>query len=220
MRGPTASSSRCRSARQVAAVIADHLAPSAPSLDVGWSRPTSPGRWRRICRPMPVSFRLIRSPARIPLNAASPNSSSRTSRHRHAGSRAGGGRDVIASYGLTEGRDDVAGAPRHAGASPPHIPHLIAYNIVGSLAADLEKVLNRGDRSRSLATSPASRPRSTMWRDVFPHNREAVLRCLASFIEDPSCCSGGDGEKLFEHFTRTRGDWRAFDFGQDTTAPD
>ena len=109
-----------------------------------------------------------------------------------------------------------------------HIPHLIAYNIVGT-AADLEKVsasevikFSAGgfrDFTRIAASDP------TMWRDVFLHNREAVLEMLGRFIEDlfvlQRAVRFGDGDKLFEHFTRTRAIRRdILDQGQDTTAPD
>ncbi|MBV5262924.1 prephenate/arogenate dehydrogenase family protein [Pinisolibacter aquiterrae] len=109
-----------------------------------------------------------------------------------------------------------------------HIPHLIAYNIVGT-AADLEKVSESevikfsAGGFRDFTRIAASDP--TMWRDVFLHNREAVLEMLGRFIEDlfvlQRAVRFGDGEKLFEHFTRTRAIRRGIlDLGQDTTAPD
>lgn len=109
-----------------------------------------------------------------------------------------------------------------------HIPHLIAYNIVGT-AADLEKVSESevikfsAGGFRDFTRIAASDP--TMWRDVFLHNREAVLEMLGRFIEDlfvlQRAVRFGDGEKLFEHFTRTRKIRREIlDIGQDTAAPD
>lgn len=109
-----------------------------------------------------------------------------------------------------------------------HIPHLIAYNIVGT-AADLEKVSESevikfsAGGFRDFTRIAASDP--TMWRDVFLHNREAVLEMLGRFIEDlfvlQRAVRFGDGEKLFEHFTRTRAIRRGIlDLGQDTAAPD
>jgi cyclohexadieny/prephenate dehydrogenase len=109
-----------------------------------------------------------------------------------------------------------------------HIPHLIAYNIVGT-AADLEKVSESevikfsAGGFRDFTRIAASDP--TMWRDVFLHNRDAVLEMLGRFIEDlfvlQRAVRFGDGEKLFEHFTRTRAIRRGIlDLGQDTAAPD
>ncbi|MCE1235599.1 MAG: prephenate/arogenate dehydrogenase family protein [Hyphomicrobiales bacterium] len=109
-----------------------------------------------------------------------------------------------------------------------HIPHLIAYNIVGT-AADLEKVSESevikfsAGGFRDFTRIAASDP--TMWRDVFLHNREAVMEMLGRFIEDlfvlQRAVRFGDGEKLYEHFTRTRAIRRGIlDIGQDTAAPD
>ena len=58
------------------------------------------------------------------------------------------------------------------------------------------------DFTRIAASDP------TMWRDVFLANKEAVLEMLGTFNEDLSkltrAIRRGDGEALFEHFTRTR----------------
>ncbi len=108
-----------------------------------------------------------------------------------------------------------------------HVPHLIAYNIVGT-ADDLEKVtasevikFSAGgfrDFTRIAASDP------TMWRDVFVHNKEAVLEILGRFSEDLSALQRairwGDGEQLFELFTRTRNIRRSIiEEGQETDAP-
>jgi cyclohexadieny/prephenate dehydrogenase len=109
-----------------------------------------------------------------------------------------------------------------------HIPHLIAYNIVGT-AADLETVTESevikfsAGGFRDFTRIAASDP--TMWRDVFLHNRPAVLEMLGRFIEDlfvlQRAVRFGDGETLFRHFTETRAIRRGIlDIGQDTTAPD
>jgi cyclohexadieny/prephenate dehydrogenase len=63
-----------------------------------------------------------------------------------------------------------------------------------------------------------------MWRDVFLNNREAVLEVLGRFSEDLSALQRairwGDGEALFNLFTRTRAIRRSIiDAGQDTAAP-
>ncbi|WP_416899102.1 MAG: prephenate/arogenate dehydrogenase family protein [Minwuia sp.] len=108
-----------------------------------------------------------------------------------------------------------------------HIPHLIAYNIVGT-ADDLEAVTKSEvikfsaagfrDFTRIAASDP------TMWRDVFLNNREAVLEMLGRFSEDLTALQRairwGDGETLFNLFTRTREIRRAIiDAGQETDAP-
>ena len=109
-----------------------------------------------------------------------------------------------------------------------HIPHLIAYNIVGT-AADLETVTESevikfsAGGFRDFTRIAASDP--TMWRDVFLHNKDAVLEMLGRFIEDlfvlQRAIRFGNGDTLFEHFTETRAIRRGIlDIGQDTAAPD
>ena len=92
-----------------------------------------------------------------------------------------------------------------------HLPHLIAYNIVGT-AADLEEVTQAEvmkysaggfrDFTRIAASDPV------MWRDVFTLNKDAVLEILARFTEDLQALSRairwGEADKLEELFTRTR----------------
>ena len=108
-----------------------------------------------------------------------------------------------------------------------HLPHLIAYNIVGT-AHDLEKVTEgevikySASGFRDFTRIAASDP--TMWRDVFLNNREAVLEVLGRFNEDLAqlqrAVRNGDGKTLFDLFTRTRAIRRAIvDIGQDTAAP-
>ncbi len=108
-----------------------------------------------------------------------------------------------------------------------HLPHLIAYNIVGT-AHDLEQVTEgevikySASGFRDFTRIAASDP--TMWRDVFLNNREAVLEVLGRFNEDLSLLQravrNGDGQTLFDLFTRTRAIRRAIvDIGQDTSAP-
>ena len=92
-----------------------------------------------------------------------------------------------------------------------HLPHLIAYTIVGA-AADLETV-TRGEvikysagGFRDFTRIAASDP--VMWRDVFLLNRDAVLETLGRFTEDLQALSRairwGEGDKLEDLFTRTR----------------
>ncbi len=109
-----------------------------------------------------------------------------------------------------------------------HVPHLIAYNIVGT-ADDLEEVTQSevikysAGGFRDFTRIAASDP--TMWRDVFLHNKEAVLEMLGRFSEDLTALQRairwGDGDALFQMFSRTR-DIRKqiIDAGQETAEPD
>jgi cyclohexadieny/prephenate dehydrogenase len=109
-----------------------------------------------------------------------------------------------------------------------HLPHLIAYTIVGT-ADELAQVTSSevikfsAGGFRDFTRIAASDP--TMWRDVFLANKEAVLEMLGTFNEDLSkltrAIRRGDGEALFEHFTRTRAIRRGIvEIGQDSAAPD
>jgi cyclohexadieny/prephenate dehydrogenase len=109
-----------------------------------------------------------------------------------------------------------------------HLPHLIAYNIVGT-AADLETVTRQevikfsASGFRDFTRIAASDP--TMWRDVFLTNRDAVLEMLGRFSEDLASLQRairwGDGDMLFDLFTRTRAIRRGIvEAGQDTAKPD
>lgn len=109
-----------------------------------------------------------------------------------------------------------------------HVPHLIAYNIVGT-ASDLEAVTRSevikysAGGFRDFTRIAASDP--TMWRDVFLSNKEAVLEMLGRFSEDLTALQRairwGDGDALFDLFTRTRDiRRRIIDAGQDEDTPD
>ena len=109
-----------------------------------------------------------------------------------------------------------------------HLPHLIAYTIVGT-ADELAQVTSSevikfsAGGFRDFTRIAASDP--TMWRDVFLNNKEAVLEMLGTFNEDLSkltrAIRRNDGEALFEHFTRTRAIRRGIvEIGQDLAAPD
>jgi len=109
-----------------------------------------------------------------------------------------------------------------------HVPHLIAYNIVGT-AADLETVTQSevmkfsAGGFRDFTRIAASDP--TMWRDVFLNNRDAVLEMLGRFNEDLAALQRairwGDGDALFNLFTRTRAIRRGIiAAGQETATPD
>ena len=109
-----------------------------------------------------------------------------------------------------------------------HLPHLIAYTIVGT-ADELEEVTSSevikfsAGGFRDFTRIAASDP--TMWRDVFLTNKEAVLEMLGTFNEDLAkltrAIRRNDGEALFEHFNRTRAIRRGIvEIGQDSAAPD
>jgi len=109
-----------------------------------------------------------------------------------------------------------------------HLPHLIAYTIVGT--ADEMQTVTRSEvlkfsagGFRDFTRIAASDP--TMWRDVFLANKDAVLEMLGRFNEDVSALTKairkGDGETLFKHFKRTRAIRKGIvDIGQDSPAAD
>ena len=116
----------------------------------------------------------------------------------------------------------------HVLAITSHIPHLIAYNIVGT-AAHLGEVTQKEvikfsaggfrDFTRIAASDPV------MWRDVFLHNKDAVLEMLGRFTEDLTALQRairwGDGDMLFNLFTHTRAIRRnIIEAGQETAEPD
>lgn len=109
-----------------------------------------------------------------------------------------------------------------------HLPHLIAYSIVGT-ASDLEGVTRSevikysAGGFRDFTRIAASNPE--MWRDVFLANKDAVLEVLQRFNEDLTALQRairwGDGDALYSLFSRTRDIRRTIiDAGQDTAAPD
>ena len=109
-----------------------------------------------------------------------------------------------------------------------HLPHLIAYTIVGT-ADELSQVTRSevlqfsAGGFRDFTRIAASDP--TMWRDVVLANTDAVLEMLGRFSEDLATLTRairrGDGETLFNQFTRTRAIRRGIvDIGQDAPTPD
>jgi cyclohexadieny/prephenate dehydrogenase len=109
-----------------------------------------------------------------------------------------------------------------------HLPHLIAYNIVGT-ADDLEFVTQSevikysATGFRDFTRLAASDPE--MWRDVCLNNRDAILEMLSRFSEDLASLQRsirwGDGEALFNLFTRTRGIRKSIiEAGQEVDVPD
>jgi cyclohexadieny/prephenate dehydrogenase len=109
-----------------------------------------------------------------------------------------------------------------------HLPHLIAYTIVGT-ADELSSVTRSevlkfsAGGFRDFTRIAASDP--TMWRDVFLANKDAVLEMLGRFNEDLAALTramrSGDGQTLFDHFAKTRAIRRGIvEIGQDSPAPD
>ena len=109
-----------------------------------------------------------------------------------------------------------------------HTPHLIAYTMVG-VADHMRRVSNNevikysASGFRDFTRIAASDP--TMWRDVFLTNKEATLDILGRFTEElftlQRAIRMGDGQALFDYFTRTRAIRRGIiEAGQDTAAPD
>ncbi len=109
-----------------------------------------------------------------------------------------------------------------------HTPHLIAYTMVGvaddlSRVTDSEVIKYSAAGFRDFTRIAASDP--TMWRDVFLANKDATLEILGRFTEElfalQRAIRTGDGEVLFDYFTRTRAIRRGIiEAGQDTDAPD
>ena len=122
--------------------------------------------------------------------------------------------DKIAAFWQAAGSNVEFMDPDHHDqvmAMTSHLPHLIAYTIVGT-ATDLEKSLMNevikysAGGFRDFTRIAASDP--TMWRDVFLNNKEAVLEMLQRFNEDLTALQRairwGEGDELFEFFTKTR----------------
>ena len=139
--------------------------------------------------------------------------------------------EAVASFWQSLGSTVEMMSPEHHDrvlAVTSHIPHLIAYTIVGT-ASDLEEVTRTevikysAGGFRDFTRIAASDP--TMWRDVFLNNREAVLDMLDRFLTDLAmmreAIKAGDGETMFDQFAKTRAvRRRIIEFGQDDARPD
>jgi cyclohexadieny/prephenate dehydrogenase len=139
--------------------------------------------------------------------------------------------DQVAAFWTAMGSNVEIMTPQHHDlvlAITSHVPHLIAYNIVGT-AADLETVTQSevikfsAGGFRDFTRIAASDP--TMWRDIFLHNKDAVLEMLARLNEDIALLARairwGEGDKLHDLFTRTRAIRRGIiSSGQETPEPD
>lgn len=109
-----------------------------------------------------------------------------------------------------------------------HTPHLIAYTMVGVAdhvrrVSENEVIKYSASGFRDFTRIASSDP--TMWRDVFLTNKEATLDILGRFTEElfmlQRAIRMGDGQQLFDYFTRTRAIRRGIiEAGQDTSAPD
>jgi cyclohexadieny/prephenate dehydrogenase len=109
-----------------------------------------------------------------------------------------------------------------------HLPHLIAYTIVGtanelSQVTETEVLQYSAGGFRDFTRIASSDP--TMWRDIFLANKDAVLEMLGRFNEDIAALTrairNGDGETLFKHFERTRAIRKGvLEMGQDAPTPD
>ncbi|HEX4411439.1 MAG TPA: prephenate/arogenate dehydrogenase family protein [Xanthobacteraceae bacterium] len=109
-----------------------------------------------------------------------------------------------------------------------HVPHLIAYNIVGTafdlrLVTESEILKYSASGFRDFTRIAASDP--TMWRDIFLHNKDAVLDVLGRFNKDlktlTDAVQRGDGDGLYNVFADRRAIRRGMiqlDLG--TAAPD
>jgi cyclohexadieny/prephenate dehydrogenase len=120
----------------------------------------------------------------------------------------------VAALWRAIGSDVVEMDPAHHDkvlAITSHLPHLIAYTIVGT-AVDLEDSLKSevikfsASGFRDFTRIAASDP--TMWRDIFLNNREAVLEMLQRLTEDLTALQRairrGEGDFLHDRFTRAR----------------
>ena len=139
--------------------------------------------------------------------------------------------DKLAAFWRLLGANVETMTPEHHDivlAITSHIPHLIAYNIVGT-AADLEEVTEgevvkfSAGGFRDFTRIAASDP--VMWRDVFLNNKEAVLEVLGRFSEDLAALQRmirwDDGKALEDLFDRTRAIRRGvIEAGQDTSTAD
>jgi cyclohexadieny/prephenate dehydrogenase len=99
----------------------------------------------------------------------------------------------------------------HVLAITSHVPHVIAYSIVGTAThlaehTKSEVIKFAASGFRDFTRIAASDP--TMWRDIFLNNRDAVLEMLGRLLEDVTVLQRairfGDGEKMFDLFSRGR----------------
>ena len=137
---------------------------------------------------------------------------------------------LISFWGALGSKVEVMDAGHHdlTLAITSHVPHLIAYNIVGTVddleAATQQEVIKfSASGFRDFTRIAASDP--VMWRDIFLTNRDAVLEMLGRFLEDLSrlqrAVRVGDGPAMEELFTRTRAIRRSIiTAGQETAAAD
>lgn len=218
---------------QAAADIADVLSPTAVVSDVGSSKAAVGEALRKA---LPGATVIPAHPVAGTERSGPDAGFAHLFRHRWCILTPAAGTDPEAVAGLSAfwqalgARVETMDAAHHDRvlAVTSHIPHLIAYTIVGT-ASDLEEV-TRGEvikysagGFRDFTRIAASDP--TMWRDVFLTNREAVLEMLGRFTEDLTALQrairNGDGQLLHDLFTRTRDIRRSIvEQGQDDARPD
>lgn len=94
-------------------------------------------------------------------------------------------------------------------AATSHLPHLIAFSLVDTLAGDdqnMDIFRYAAGGFRDFTRIAASDP--VMWRDIFLSNRDAVLRTIDQFTQDldqlRSAIADQDGDTLLRVFTRAR----------------
>ncbi|GAA4757200.1 prephenate/arogenate dehydrogenase family protein [Sphingomonas daechungensis] len=137
---------------------------------------------------------------------------------------------LVSFWDALGARVEIMDAARHdlVLAITSHLPHLIAFTIVGT-ASHLEAVTEgevikySAGGFRDFTRIAASNP--VMWRDVFLANQEAVLDVLGRFLADlgslENAIREADGPALFDWFSRTGAIRRAIIYeGQDVAAPD
>ncbi len=108
-----------------------------------------------------------------------------------------------------------------------HVPHLIAYTMVGTAdhlrrISNFEVVQYSAAGFRDFTRIAASDP--TMWKDVFLSNKESTLDILGRFTEElfalQRLIRTGKGDELFDYFSRTRSIRKGIiEAGQDTPSP-
>jgi len=218
---------------QAAREMADALSPDVVISDVGSSKQTVTAA---LTRALP-GRRIIPAHPVAGTEHSGPDAGFATLFHNRwciltppGGARCGDTERLGEFWSLLGARVEVMSAEHHdlVLAVTSHIPHLIAYTIVGT-ASDLEEVTQSevikysAGGFRDFTRIASSDP--TMWRDIFLSNRDAVLEMLDKFSADlgqlRQSIVDADGQALFDTFTRTRAIRRSIIAqGQDDARPD
>lgn len=201
---------------EAARSIADHLAPDAVISDVGSSKAAVAATLRKLL----PDARIVPAHPVAGTENSGPDAGFATlfqGRWCILTPEEGADREDVdrlsAFWAALGARVEVMDARHHdlVLAVTSHLPHLIAFTIVGT-ASDLERVTESevikysAGGFRDFTRIAASNP--TMWRDIFLSNKQAVLDMLQRFSEDLSFLQRAirldDGDALFDLFTRTR----------------